>query len=135
MTKVSNFEEFKRRWDRARAFNDKYAATEDAWIGYKVRNCCKFNLMADSDYLIFLSQKLFRLNYSPEEDARRFEYFRPNWEEVLAHNERYARGETYYSMAGFDVNWQLSSEECKKLTRKRPVRNYFTQCVRKMKLK
>jgi hypothetical protein len=33
---IPDFETFKRQWDEAKAFNAKYATTEDAWIGYKV---------------------------------------------------------------------------------------------------
>lgn len=39
--KIKSFEKFKQRWDEARAFNDKYKTTEDAWKAYKVRNDTK----------------------------------------------------------------------------------------------
>lgn len=39
---------------------------------------------------------LFRLNYTGDADVMRFRIFKRNWEEIIAHNERYARGEVYY---------------------------------------
>lgn len=36
--KVDSFEKFKSRWDEAKAYNEKYKTTDDAWTGYKVRN-------------------------------------------------------------------------------------------------
>lgn len=33
---IPDFETFKRQWDEAKAFNEKYATTEEAWAGYKV---------------------------------------------------------------------------------------------------
>lgn len=33
---IPDFETFKRQWDEAKAFNGKYATTEEAWTGHKV---------------------------------------------------------------------------------------------------
>lgn len=42
------------------------------------------------------SQKDRQLNYSSEEDKLRFAIFKLNYEEILEHNEKYARGVIYY---------------------------------------
>jgi hypothetical protein len=34
---IPNFETFKRQWDEAKAYNAKYATTQDAWKEYKVK--------------------------------------------------------------------------------------------------
>lgn len=39
---------------------------------------------------------MFKLSFSSEEDAMRFQIYKKRWEEILEHNERYARGEIYY---------------------------------------
>lgn len=50
----------------------------------------------DSKYLENNSQKDRQLNYSSEEDKLRFAIFMLNYEEILEHNEKYARGVIYY---------------------------------------
>jgi hypothetical protein len=35
---IPDFATFKQRWDEAKAYNAKYATTEDAWKDYKVSN-------------------------------------------------------------------------------------------------
>lgn len=39
---------------------------------------------------------MFHKSYTAEQDAMRFKIFKPKYEELLAHNEKYARGEIYY---------------------------------------
>lgn len=34
---IPDFETFERQWNEAKAFNGKYATTEEAWVGYKVQ--------------------------------------------------------------------------------------------------
>lgn len=40
----------------------------------------------------------------------RLELFRKHWDRVLAHNERYAKGEVYYPQ-WIDAFWQETEEE------------------------
>jgi hypothetical protein len=89
--KIVDFEQFKSNWDKARAINDEFKTTEEAWKSYKSTWGFKFN---------------------EEEDSKRFQYFKVNWEKMLAHNERFAIGETNYPEY-LDFSFHFDDEEKK----------------------
>lgn len=59
------------------------------------------------------------MKYAADEDEKRFKIFKKKWEEVVAHNENYARGEIYYPMYA-EPTWHETEEEAEE-RRKLPV--------------
>lgn len=64
-------------------------------------------------------QKKWKLSYTGDEEALRFSIFKPRWEEIIAHNERYAKGQIYYPMYAEYTLAETPEEEEER--RKRPV--------------
>lgn len=96
VTKIEDFEVFKRQWDEAYKFieDNKNQTTRESWNAYKV------NLTIDNFmqfYTIYYNFQIKNnLHYSPDEDEMRYQLIKMKWEEIFQHNMRYAAGAIYY---------------------------------------
>lgn len=66
---------------------------------------------------------MFKPDFPPEEDAMRYQIFKKRWEETLAHNERYARGEIYYPIYTRPLLHETEAEAIERS--KQPVECHF----------